>query len=66
MRYIIAIMSLFLLLSSCQKEGRTIARGDFAVTLDAELPELPVVDQVSDAETRASTQYTVVTSQATS
>ena len=46
-------MSLTLLLFSCQKEGRTIARGDFAVTLDAELPELPVVDQVSDAETRA-------------
>lgn len=59
MKRLIAIMSLTLLLFSCQKEGRTIARGDFAVTLDAELPELPVVDQVSDAETRASTQYTV-------
>ena len=59
MRRLIAIMSLTLLLFSCQKEGRTIARGDFAVTLDAELPELPVVDQVSDTETKASTQYTV-------
>lgn len=52
-------MSLFLLLSSCQKEGRTIARGDFAVTLDAELPELPVVDSFADSQTKASTQYTV-------
>lgn len=59
MRRLIAIMSLTLLLLSCQKEGGTIVRGDFAVTLDAELPELPVVDQLPDAETKASTQYTV-------
>ena len=52
-------MSLSLLLLSCQKEGRTIARGDFAVTLNAELPELPVVDSLSSSDTKASTQYTV-------
>lgn len=59
MRRIIAIVSLSFLLLSCQKEGRTIARGDFAMTLNAELPELPVVDSFSDSQTKASTQYTV-------
>ena len=59
MRRIIAIMSLSLLLLSCQKEGRMIARGDFAVTLNAELPELPIIDSLSSSDTKASTQYTV-------
>lgn len=60
MKRIIAMISLSLLLLSCQKEGRTIAQGDFSVTLDAELPEMSVVDlAVGSAETKASTQYTV-------
>ena len=47
-----------LLLLSCQKEGKTIATGDFGVTLNAELPELPVVEDY-ELQTRASSQYTV-------
>jgi hypothetical protein len=32
-----------LLLLSCQKEGKTIAKGDFGLTWNAELPELPAL-----------------------
>ena len=58
MKRIIALMSFAFLLMACQKEGRPIVRGEFGMTISAELPELPVVED-DDAQTKASTQYTV-------
>lgn len=58
MRRLLAIILFSLLLLSCQKEGKTIAKGDFGLTLNAELPELPVLEE-SELQTKASSQYTV-------
>ena len=54
---LISVLSLF----SCSKARPvTIASGDFALSLNAELPEMPLAGVVEQEEnTKASTQYTV-------
>ena len=54
-------ISLILMLLSCEVQPpQMIAQGNFDITLDAQLPELPVIDNPTEEdETRASTQYTV-------
>lgn len=56
-------ISIIILLLSCEKPTQQIvASGDFDVTLNAELPELPVIDNPTgeeESQTRASSQYTV-------
>lgn len=57
-------ISLLLVLLSCEKDSSdpTLASGSFDISLEAQLPELTVVDNPTDdvdGATRASTQYTV-------
>lgn len=59
MKRLIAIISMFILLTSCLKDGNNIVRGDFDMKISAELPELPILEDENETETKASTQYTV-------
>ncbi|MCR5710499.1 MAG: leucine-rich repeat domain-containing protein [Bacteroidales bacterium] len=66
MKRFLYIASFLLLLSSCGTEvveeplvSPVLADGNFSLTMLAELPELPVLDDGNLVETKASTQYTV-------
>ena len=58
------LATVLLLLSSCGveivEESPVLAEGNFSLTMTAELPEMPVLDNGGDiTDTKASTQYTV-------
>lgn len=64
MKRIILLIFASLALLSCEKPSQQIiASGDFDVTLNAQLPEMPVIDNPTagdvEPQTRASSQYTV-------
>lgn len=60
MKRILIFISLLPLLLACESEDPgTIARGNFDLSLSAELPEMQVIDDSSGIGTRAATQYTV-------
>ena len=67
MKRFLLLSAFLLLLSSCEagvveetEVSQILAEGDFSLTLTAELPEMPVLDNGGDiTDTKASTQYTV-------